>query len=163
MGARVSADPKMGPGQGAALEHRPEELLRAQVVGGVLIHVDLLQDDPPFGLHRLLGKGGVIDHVEEDIQGLGQMAVQHPAVEAGTLLGGKGVHLAADGVGFPGNVLGGTALGPFEEHVLNKMRRAGLRRGLLREPPPTQMPRAAERTVSMGSVTMRTPLGRVSI
>ena len=32
-----------------------------------------------------------------------------------------------------------------------------------REPPPTQMPRAAERTVSMASVTRRTPLGRVSI
>ena len=31
-----------------------------------------------------------------------------------------------------------------------------------REPPPIQIPRAAERTVWMGSVTKRTPLGRVS-
>ena len=123
--------PQDGPGQGAALKDRPEELLGAQVVGGVLVHVDLLQDDPPLGLHRGLGEGGVVDHVTEDVRGLGQVLVQHPGIEAGALLGGEGVHLAADGVGLPGDVLGGAGGGAFEEHVLNEMGRAGLRRGLL--------------------------------
>ena len=93
--------------------------------------VDLLQDDPPLGLHRRLGEGGVVDHVTEDVRGLGQVLVQHPGREAGALLGGEGIHLAADGVGLPGDVLGGAGGGAFEEHVLNEMGRAGLRRGLL--------------------------------
>ena len=37
------------------------------------------------------------------------------------LLGGEGVHLAADGVGLPGDVLGGAGGGAFEEHVLNEV------------------------------------------
>ena len=103
-----------------------EELLHAEVVGGVLVHVDLLQDDPPLGLHGLLVEFGAEHHVPEDIQGLGQVVVQDVAVEAGTLLGGEGVHLSADGVGLPGDVGGGAALGALEEHMLDEVGRAGL-------------------------------------
>ena len=59
------------------------------------------------------------------------MVVQDPAVEAGTLLGGKGVHLPADGVGLPGDVLGRAALGALKEHVLDEVGRAGFLRRLL--------------------------------
>ena len=120
-----------GAGQGVVPKDLREELFRAQVVGGVLVHVDLLQDDAPLGLHRLLGEGGAVDHVPEDVQGLGQVVIQDPAVEAGALLGGKGVHLAADGIGFHGDVSGGTVLSALEEHVLNEVGRTGFLRGLL--------------------------------
>ena len=64
--------PQDGAGQGAALKDLGGQLFRAQVVGGVLIHVDLLQDHPPFGLHGLLGEGGVIDHVPQDVRAWGR-------------------------------------------------------------------------------------------
>ena len=118
--------PQDGPGEGGAGVDVLEELFPAQVVGGVLVHIDLLQDDPPLGLHGLLVESGAEDHVPEDIQGLGQVVVQDVGVEAGALLGGEGVHLAADGVGLPGDIGGGPGLGALEEHVLDEVGRAGL-------------------------------------
>ena len=49
------------------------------------------------------------------------MLVQGTGVEAGVLLGGVGIHLAADGVHVPGQLGGGTAVGAFEEHMFNEM------------------------------------------
>ncbi len=54
------------------------------------------------------------------------MLVQAAGIEAGVLLGGIGVHLAADGVHVPGQLGGGPPLGALEEHVLDKVGRAVL-------------------------------------
>ena len=52
------------------------------------------------------------------------MLVQTAGVEAGVLLGGVGVYLAADGVHLSGQVAGGAAAGALEYHVLDKVGRA---------------------------------------
>ena len=49
------------------------------------------------------------------------MLVQDFDVKADALLGGKGIHVAADGVDLAGNVLGGAVLGAFEDHVLDEV------------------------------------------
>jgi hypothetical protein len=52
--------------------------------------------------------------------------VEHLDVVARVLLGREGVHLAADGVDSLGDILGTSARGAFEEHVLDEMRDAAL-------------------------------------
>ena len=54
------------------------------------------------------------------------MPVQTAGVEAGVLLGGVGVHLAADGVHILGQLGGGPALGALEQHMLDEVGRAVL-------------------------------------
>ena len=112
-----------GPGQGGAPVDLQGQPLGTQVLGVILIHADLLQDDPPLGLHILLGKAGGEEHITENIGGQGQVGVQYPGVEAGALLGGESVDLSTDGVHLLGQGGGGAPLGPLEYHVLNKMGR----------------------------------------
>ena len=110
-----------GPGEGGALVDRRHEPLGAQVLGVVLVHADLLQDDPPFGLDVLLPELGAEDHVAEEVHGPVQVLVQAPGVKAGGLLGGVGVDLPADGVHLLGQLPGGAALGPLEDHMLDEV------------------------------------------
>ena len=49
------------------------------------------------------------------------MLVEHFNVEADAFLGGKGVHIAADGVDLAGDFFGRAVLGPFENHVLDEV------------------------------------------
>src|SRR5213596_2779054 len=67
-----------------------------QVVGRVLHHLDLLEHNRLFALELL----GVEDRVQEDvgqeIDRERQVLVEHLDIEAGVLLRGEGVHLAAD-------------------------------------------------------------------
>ena len=120
-----------GPGQGGAVVHPGGQPLGAQVLRVVLIHADLLQHHAPLGLHILLGELGGEKHVAQDVCRLGQVGVQHPGVEAGGLLGGVGVDLAPHRVHLSGQVGGGAAGGALEEHVLDKVGCAVLRRLLL--------------------------------
>ena len=110
-----------GAAQGAALVHRHSQPLGAQVLGGVLVHPDLLQDHPPLQSRVPLVKPGVKEHIAQHLPRPVQVPVQAPGVEAGALLGGVGVHLAADGVHLHGQVGGGAAAGPLEGHVLNEV------------------------------------------
>ena len=126
MGARVACGAQNGPGQGAALVHGGGQPLGHQVLRAVLVHADLLQHHAPLGLHVPLVKAGVEQHVGQDIQADVQVLVQTAGVKTGVLLGGIGVHLAADGVHIPGQLGGGAPLGALEEHVLDKVGRAVL-------------------------------------
>ena len=120
-----------GPGQGGALESRPGQPLSAEILRVVLVHADLLQDHPPLGLHVGVVEPGVEEHVAQDVRRPGQVGVQHPGIEAGALLGGEGVDLAAHGVHLLRQLGGGAAPGSLEEHVLDEMGRPVLPRALM--------------------------------
>ncbi|MPN27714.1 hypothetical protein SDC9_175148 [bioreactor metagenome] len=64
-----------GAAQRGAPVHRGHEPLGSQIVGGVLVHADLLQDDPPLGLHVALVELGAEHHVAQHVQGAVQMGV----------------------------------------------------------------------------------------
>ena len=113
-----------GAAQGAALIDRHSQPVGAQVLRGVLVHPNLLQDHAPLQLHILLGEAGVEQHIAQQVGGPVQMAVQTPGVVAGALLGGVSVDLAADGVDLPGQVGGRAPVSTLEGEVLNKMGRA---------------------------------------
>ena len=120
-----------GPGQGVSLVDRRRQTLGAEILGVVLIHADLLQDDAALGLDVGLVKPGGKEHIAEDVGGPLQVAVQGAGVEAGALLRGVGVHLAADGVHLLRERRGGAPGGALEEHMLDKVGGAVLRRLLL--------------------------------
>ena len=50
------------------------------------------------------------------------MLVENFDVEANALFGGKGIHVATNGVYLPGNLFRAAVLGPLKDHVLQKMR-----------------------------------------
>src|SRR5579864_3976269 len=52
------------------------------------------------------------------------MFIQNFDVEADALFCGESIHVAADGIHLPRNLLGGAMPSPFEDHVLDKMRNA---------------------------------------
>jgi len=120
-----------GTGQSGTLVDGGGQPLRHQILRGVLIHINLFQNDAPLQIHILLGKAGVEEHIGENVQPPVQMAAQGAGIEAGVLLGGVGVDLAADGVHVPGQLSGGAPGGAFEKHVLDKVGRAVFGRRLM--------------------------------
>src|SRR2546422_865793 len=91
-----------------------------QVVGRVLHHLDLLEHNRLYALELL----GVEDRVQEDvgqeIDRERQVLVEHLDIEAGVLLRGEGVHLAADRVHRARDGLGGARLGALEDEGLDE-------------------------------------------
>ena len=97
-----------------------EELVDEDV-GVVFVDFDFLEDDAALALDVGMGEGGVEDQVGEDVEGDGDVVVEGLDAEADSFLAGVGVEVAADGVHFTGDVLGGSGAGAFEEHVLDEM------------------------------------------
>ena len=117
--------------QRVVLEEILGEDFMHQVVGIVLIHLDLFQDDATLA-HDLVGvEDRMQDHVAQNIDRERQMLVQDLDVEADRLFAGKGVHVAADGIHLAGDIFGGAVGCPLEHHVLDKMRNAIYRRVLV--------------------------------
>jgi hypothetical protein len=110
------------------------EHLVNQVVGRVLDHLDLFEDDLLLALDIVLAERRTHDDVGEDVYGQRQVLVEHFDVIAGVFLGGEGIHLAADGVDGLGDVLRAAGGGALEEHVLDKMRDAALFLRLMTRP-----------------------------
>ena len=100
------------------------EQLVDQVVGRVLDHLDLFEDDLLLALDFIGDEGRTQDDVGEQIDGKRQVLVEHLDVVAGVFLRGEGVELPADRIDRLRDVLGGALLGAFEEHVLDEMRDA---------------------------------------
>ncbi len=121
-----------GAAERVALPEVLGEGLVDEVVGVVLVHLDLFEDDALFAGDVLGGEGGVQDEVGEEIKRRGKVLVQDFDVEADGLLAGEGVEIAADGVDLAGELLGGARGGAFEDHVLDEVgdavERAGARR-----------------------------------
>ena len=115
-----------GAAQGAALIDRHGQPVGAQVLRGILVHPDLLQNHAPLQFYILLGEAGMEQHIAQQVRGPVQVAVQAPGVVAGALFGGIGVDLTADGVDLPGQVSGGAPVSALKGEVFNKMGRAVL-------------------------------------
>ena len=106
----------------------PPEVLREdlvhQVVGVVLVHLDLFEDHAPLALDIALGKDRVQHQIAEYVDSYGHMLIQHFNVKADRLFARECVQVSADRVDLARNALRGSRLGPFENHVLHKMRDA---------------------------------------
>ena len=95
-----------------------------EVVGIVLVHLDLFENHAAFAGDILGGERRMQNQIGENLKGDGNVFVEHLHVEADAFFGGEGVHVAADGIDLAGNLLRGAVLGPFEHHVLDEMRDA---------------------------------------
>jgi hypothetical protein len=91
------------------------------VVGRVLHHPELLEDDRLLTLDVPAVEPRMEEDVGQEVGGERQVVVQHRHVEAGVLLRGERVHLTADRVDSAGNVLGRPGLGPLEDEVLDEV------------------------------------------
>ena len=101
-----------------------EKLLDNEILRRVAVHVDLLKNDSALICRFSLVEQGIEKHFRQDIDGLPEMGVQNSGVKAGGLSGRKRVDLPADRVHTLGEAGGRTFSGPFEEHVLYKVRAA---------------------------------------
>ena len=76
----------------------------------------------PCSLGDVVGReGGVEDEVGEQVEGGGDVFVEDLDVEADGFFAGEGVEVAADGVDFAGELLGGAGGGALEDHVLEEV------------------------------------------
>ena len=110
-----------------------EELVD-QIVGGVLDHLDLFDDDLLLALDIVAREGRIPHDVGQDVERERQMLVEHLDVVAGVFLGGKGVELSADGVDRLCDVFRRTGRCPLEQHVLDEVRDATSLRRLVPRP-----------------------------
>jgi hypothetical protein len=92
-----------------------------EVVGVILVHLDLFEDYAALASDVLGGECGMQDEIGENLKRDGNVFVEYLDVEADALFGGEGVHVAADGIDLAGDLLGGAVLGPFEDHVLDEV------------------------------------------
>ena len=107
------------------------EQLVDEVVGRVLDHLDLFEDDLLLALDLGGVEGRRGDQVREHVDGQRQMLVEHLDEVAGVFLGGEGVEVPADRVDLLGDVFGGAGGGALEEHVLDEVGDAFVRRGFV--------------------------------
>ena len=94
------------------------------VVGVVVVHRDLVEDHVALGLDVLGGEQRGGDHVAEHVDRQAEVLVEDPRVEAGVLLGGERVELAADRVERDRDVERGPLAGALEQQVLEEVRAA---------------------------------------
>jgi hypothetical protein len=102
-----------------------------QIVGGVLVHPDLVEDDLPFAVDLIGPEGRGPHDVGEDVEGEVEALVEDPDVVGGVLLRGEGVHLPTDRLHRFGDLLGAAGLGALEQQVLEEVAGAGQRVGLV--------------------------------
>jgi hypothetical protein len=119
---RSAADDRPAEGMGA--EDRLAQDVEHRVLGVVLVHGDLLEDDLPLGID--VPEGRAPDHVGHDVERAGQMLVEHPRVDRGALLVRPGVELGAHAVEQLVDLGRGVDVGTAEQHVLQEVREPGL-------------------------------------
>ena len=115
--------PEDGHAQGVPL---PEMLLEDVVdvlVGRVLHHADLLEDDGFLLVDVIEVEQRVDEDVGQQVDGQREVVVGHLDVERRQLLAGEGVHHAPDGIDVGGDVKGRPPGRPLEEHVLDEVGR----------------------------------------
>ncbi len=102
-----------------------------EIVGRILDHLDLFEHDLFFALNVHFLKRRVHDDVRQDVDGKGQMLIEHLDVVTRVLLGRKRVELAANRVDRLCDVFGTARRRALEQHVLDKVRDAALSIGLV--------------------------------
>ncbi len=103
------------------LEEALGEDLVHQVVGVVLVHLDLFEDDALFAGEVVCVEDRVENEVRKYIECCCNMLVQDLDIEADGLFAGEGVEIAADGVHLAGDLLRGAGGGALEYHVLDEV------------------------------------------
>jgi hypothetical protein len=129
-GARDDLGPANdGPAQRVVAEHCHAEHVKDLLLGIVLVHGDLLQDDLALGVD--VGERGPEDHVGHHVEGIDEMLVDDPRVDRRGLLAGAGVQLGAhaveDLIDLQRLVLGRA----LEQQVLQQVRQSRLGLGLI--------------------------------
>ena len=119
-----STVPAIGRPSGVSPQACRGEQVVHHVVGVVVVHGDLVEDHVTLGLDVLGGDREDGDHVAEHVDRQRQVLVEDPRVEAGVLLGGEGVELAADRVERDRDVQRRALGGALEQQVLEEVRAA---------------------------------------
>ncbi len=117
--------PQHGPPQWVLAPHRLQEDVVHELVGRVLVHVDLLQDHLALGIEVRRLDHRVLKHVAEEVHRHGHVAVEDARVERRVLLGRVRVQVAADRIEGLGDVAGRARPRPLEEQVLKEVGCAG--------------------------------------
>ena len=154
--------PKDRPAQRMALPERLGENLVDEIVGRVLDHLDLFEDDLLLAFDVDLVERGAKDDVRQDVDGKRQMLVEHLDVVAGVLFRRKRVELAADGVDRLGDVLRRARAVPLNSMCSTKCAMPLSSSVSCRDPRVSHTPRLTERTCPIDSVTRRIPLSSAS-
>ena len=112
----VSTRPQDGMGQRMPVEDHLGQHVVDEVLGRVLHHGDLFQDDLPLPIE--IGERGSDQHVGHDVHGHRQLVVQEAAVDDHVLPGRAGVQLPSKGVEDLGDLFRRVLRRPLEEEVL---------------------------------------------
>ena len=107
--------------QGMAGPERFVEHVVDVLIGRILDHVDLLDDHLAFFFQLSGRESGIQVEIEEQVQGDGEVLGQDFGIKARELLAGEGVEDPPHGVDLLGDLAGGPAFRPLEEHVLDKV------------------------------------------
>ena len=107
-----------------------EELVH-EIVGRVLDHLDLFEDDLLLAPDFFVDERRPHDDVGEQVDGERQVLVEHLDVVARVLLRRERVQLTADRVDRLGDVLCRSGIGALEEHVLDEVGDPALRVALV--------------------------------
>ena len=102
------------------------EVVKDDVVRGVVGLANLLQDHAALALQFLRFESGVGEDVADDVGGECRILLQHLHVIGGLFPRRVGVDVAADRLDLLGDLHRGSAFGAFEGHVLEEVRDAVL-------------------------------------
>jgi hypothetical protein len=91
------------------------------VLGRVLVHVDLLEDHLALRVQIRRSDHAVLQHVGEMLHGHRQVAIQHAGVEARVLLRRERVEVTAHGVEALGDIESAARRRALEEQVLEEV------------------------------------------
>ena len=130
-GADGGRGPADGPAQGVRAQHGGDKVFVCHVGRVIAVHGNFFQDDVALLLHFSRVQNGAGDHVRNDVNGHGQIRVQHPGEVAGAFLGRGRVGLPAHLIESRGDFQGGSTLGALEQEVLQEVRGPVLARGLI--------------------------------
>ncbi len=100
---------------------RAREQVVDQIVGRVVAHPDLFEDDPPLGLHVVDAKSRIPQHVGEDLERGLELHVGDAHVEHRLFVGRERVHLAADRFDRLRDLAGAALIGALEQQVLEEV------------------------------------------
>jgi hypothetical protein len=95
--------------------------LSQQLVGSVLDHFHLFEDDLLLPFQVSLVEAGMRQEVGKQIERLRQAVVRNLYGETCHLMGGKSVKVAPQPVGFDRNIARRAALSAFENRMFNEM------------------------------------------
>ena len=112
--------------QGMIGPERRHENLVNEIVGCVLDHLDLFEDDAALHLDVFIGEAGRGDDVGQKIEGCVNLLIEHVRVERCVLFAGERINVPAEDVDDLRDLGGGAATRALEHQMLEKVRRAAV-------------------------------------